>query len=157
MSHTTPHFTLPANPPYIFYFQRRKQGSRKVVAPTIPSSHIDSFSESRVASEPPTNTSTPNKPELSSHDSNIVPVQNDVQYQTTGQSQALVPVEPLEGDQYNPLAEPTHRDHNYLPNQPEVLKYSSNNEIIPNIMSDLTSDISLAEQLSSEINKVCQF
>ena len=155
MSHTTPHFTCP---PYIIYFQRRRQGSRKVVAPGNSSSHIDSFSESRVASEPPTNTSTPNKPELSSHDSNIVPVQNDAQYaQTTGQSQALVPVEPLEGDQYNPLTEPTHRDHNYLPNQPEVLKYSSNNEIIPNIMMKLTSDISLAEQLSSEINKVCQF
>ena len=120
-----------------------------------PADHIDSFSESRVASEPPTNTSTPNKPELLSHDSNIVPVQNDDQYPTSQPpaSQPIVPVEPLDGVRYD--TERTHGDHNYLPNQPP--KYSSNNEILPNIMNDLTSDMSLAEHLSSEINKVCQF
>ena len=58
-------------------------------------------------------------------------------------------------ERYDPKG--THGDHNYLPNGQEVLKYSSNNEIIPNIMNDLTSDISIAEHLSNEINKVCKF
>ena len=70
-------------------FQRRKQGNRKIVAPSVSVTHIDSFSESRVGVDPPTNTSTPNKPELSSHDSNIVPIQNDIQYH---HSQQIVPV-----------------------------------------------------------------
>ena len=48
-------------------------------------------------------------------------------------------------ERYDPKA--THGDHNYLPNGQEVLKYSSNNEIIPNIMNDLTSDISIAENM----------
>ena len=129
-------------------FQRRRQGNRKIVAPPA-ANHIDSFSESRVGVDPPTNTSTPNKPELSSHDSNIVPVQHENQYHPISQSQQIVPVE---DDRYDSI--PEHGNHNYLPNQPEVLKYSSNNEIIPNIMNDLTSDMSIAEQLSNEINKV---
>ena len=87
---------------------------------------------------------------MSSHDSNIVPVQHENQYHPISQSQQIVPVE---DDRYDTI--PEHGNHNYLPNQPEVLKYSSNNEIIPNIMNDLTSDMSIAERLSNEINKVC--